>query len=63
MKLKLAVELDGATHSSIEECEHDARRLAFLVARGWRVVRFWNADVYENLDGVIESVMERMPPK
>ena len=61
--LKLAIELDGATHSSVEERAHDARRLAFLEAHEWRVVRFWNEDVYRNLDGVMESIMERLPPK
>lgn len=61
--LRLAIELDGATHSSIEGREHDERRRAFLETRGWGVVRFWNADVYENLDGVIASIMGRLPPK
>ena len=61
--LRLAIELDGATHSSVEEREHDERRLAFLEAHGWGVVRFWNAEVYDNLDGVIASIMGRLPPK
>ena len=61
--LRLGVELDGATHSTTEEREHDARRSAFLSQDGWELVRFRNADVYENLYGVIESIMMRLPPK
>jgi very-short-patch-repair endonuclease len=61
--LKLAIELDGATHSSVEEREHDERRRAFLEEQGWGVVRFWNDDVFRNLDGVIEAIMGRLPPK
>lgn len=60
---KLAIELDGATHGSEEERAHDEHRRVFLEARGWFVLRFWNADVYENLEGVIESIMRRLPPR
>ncbi len=61
--LRLGIELDGATHSTVEEREHDARRTAFVREQGWQVIRFWNADVYTNLHGVIESIMMRLPPK
>jgi very-short-patch-repair endonuclease len=61
--LKLAIEVDGATHSSAEEREHDERRRRFLESRGWCVLRFWNDDVYRNLNGVLESIMARLPPK
>ena len=53
---KLVVEIDGDTHGTDDERAYDARREAFLQSRGWRVVRFWNVDVYSNLDGVIDAV-------
>ena len=62
VRLKLAVELDGATHGSPDALAYDARRLAFLEAQGWRVLRFWNADVYENLHDVIENILLHLPP-
>ena len=59
---KLVVELDGATHSTAEERAHDAQREGFMQSQGWSLVRFWNADVYENLDGVLNSIFQRLPP-
>ncbi len=63
VKLKLAIELDGATHSTIEERQGDDRRTASLEQRGWTVLRFWNAEVYDNLDGVLASIEARLPPR
>ena len=50
---KLVVEIDGGQHDEIV----DAPRTAFLEARGLRVVRFWNHDVLNNLDGVLVVVL------
>ncbi|HMN71278.1 MAG TPA: DUF559 domain-containing protein [Rhodoblastus sp.] len=54
---KLVVEIDGATHSTDGERARDEARQAFLVSRGYRVLRFWNAEIYENLDGVLETIL------
>ncbi len=54
---KLVVEIDGATHSTEEEIASDARRTACLEANGYRVIRFFNAEVYENLDGVLDTIL------
>ncbi len=51
VEIELAIELDGATHSAPEEIAHDAARTAYLEREGWRVIRFWNADVFGNLKG------------
>jgi len=59
---RLVIELDGATHSTAEERENDARREAFIVSQGWTVIRFWNSEVYDNLYGVLESILQRLPP-
>ena len=52
----LIVELDGGHHTP----EEDAARTAFLNARGYRVLRFWNSDVFENLEGVLLAVLEAL---
>ncbi|MEH3108074.1 MAG: DUF559 domain-containing protein [Sphingomonas fennica] len=52
---KIAVEIDGAQH--IDATEYDAKRTAFLGALGWRVLRFWNSDVRDNADGVVEAIL------
>ncbi len=50
---RLVVELDGGQHTP----EADANRTALIEARGYRVIRFWNNDVIENLEGVLQVVL------
>jgi very-short-patch-repair endonuclease len=54
---KLAVEIDGETHSSDEELAADARRSAYLRGQGYEIVRFANAQVYENADAVAQAIL------
>ena len=54
---KLIIEVDRATHSEESERAHDVARTDFLTAQGWRIIRFWNQDVYENRGGVCETIM------
>jgi len=51
---KLIIELDGGQHA--EQQIYDRKRTAFLEARDFKVVRFWNNDVLTNIDGVLESL-------
>jgi len=51
---RLIIELDGGQHDS--QREHDARRTAWLEADGYRVIRFWNNEVFENLDFVLQTI-------
>ncbi len=53
---RLIVEVDGATHSSNDEIVHDLRRDEVLRENGNAVLRFGNVEVYENLDGVLETI-------
>ena len=53
---KLAVELDGWQHAEAEARAHDARRDAYLAARGIRVIRFTNEDVFDQPDSVVYAV-------
>ena len=60
---KLVVELDGDTHVASEV--YDAARTKFLENKGYRVVRYSNLEVMQNLDGVLQhlaSVIEEMQP-
>ena len=54
---KLIVEVDGATHGEPHEIEYDAKRTAFLESCGYRVFRCYNADVFENIDGVLDGIL------
>jgi very-short-patch-repair endonuclease len=53
---RLVVEIDGGQHS----VEKDSRRTADLRAMGYRVVRYWNNEVLENLDGVLISLLAEL---
>jgi very-short-patch-repair endonuclease len=53
---RLVVEIDGATHSTAEELASDSRRTAFLETEGYRVIRFGNEQVYENVDAALEEI-------
>ena len=53
--LRLAIELDGATHAGRER--EDAGRTAFLEARGWRMIRFTNAEIMTNPEGVATAIL------
>ncbi len=50
---KLIVEVDGSQHA---ESAHDTKRDAFLQAQGYHVLRFWNGEIFDNLDGVLETL-------
>ena len=54
---KLAVELDGLSH--LPSKTDDETRTAFLESLGWRVMRFWNTEVYDDFDAVKEAIYRR----
>jgi very-short-patch-repair endonuclease len=58
LSLRLVIEVDGATHGSVVELAHDARRDAYLRRRDFVVLRFWNHEIYENLDGVLNRIWD-----
>jgi very-short-patch-repair endonuclease len=51
---KLAIELDGGQHA--ETTDADERRSREIAEQGYRVIRFWNHDVVENIEGVLETI-------
>ena len=57
---KLAIELDGGQHA--ERVTEDKQRSAELAQHGYRVLRFWNNDVLDNLDGVLETIARALAP-
>jgi very-short-patch-repair endonuclease len=52
--LKLIIEIDGGQHA--QRAASDERRTKFLESKGYRVLRFWNTDVLQNVDGVLEMI-------
>ena len=54
VKSKLVIELDGVQHH--EQSEYDDQRTAYLESLGFRVIRFWNDQVMNDMEGVIRSI-------
>jgi len=55
VKKKLVIEVDGGQH--LEQAEYDAERTKFLEAQGYRVIRFWNNEVMNDIEGVIRAIL------
>lgn len=51
---KLVIELDGSHH--LDQEDYDKKQTEYLESRGYRVIRIWNKDVMNNIEGVIQSI-------
>jgi very-short-patch-repair endonuclease len=57
---RLVIELDGGQHGEELHVQRDLRRDAYMRTNGYRVLRFWNNDVMQNIEGVLELIAEAM---
>ena len=57
---RLIIELDGGQHAS--RSAQDIARTVALESKGYFVLRFWNNDVLQNIDGVLESIIDTLSP-
>jgi len=55
---RLDIEVDGGQHGDVGAQQHDAARGSYLSELGIRVIRFWNNDVLQNIEGVGERIRE-----
>jgi adenine-specific DNA-methyltransferase len=44
----------------LEQQEYDEERTKYLNSLGYKVIRFWNNDVANNIDGVILAIIHAM---
>jgi very-short-patch-repair endonuclease len=54
--IKLILEIDGGQHNEPENIEYDNKRTEFLQNQGYKVIRFWNNDIYKNINGILEEI-------
>jgi very-short-patch-repair endonuclease len=57
-RFKLVIEVDGSQH--LDQQEHDSERTAFLKAQGYTILRFWNRDVMNNIEGVLGVILQEI---
>ena len=61
LEKKLVIELDGGQHA--EQSAYDAERTARLECQGFRVLRFWNNQVLEEIEIVKEAIWKELVAK
>ncbi|MDO8644616.1 MAG: DUF559 domain-containing protein [bacterium] len=55
---RVMIEVDGGGHGEELQGARDQTRDEFLIRQGWQVLRIWNSDVDENLEGVMEQIWQ-----
>ena len=58
LEKSLIVELDGGQHA--DQSSYDAERDAWLRGQGFSVLRFWNNDVLQNINGVKDTILSKL---
>jgi very-short-patch-repair endonuclease len=58
LRCRLIVEADGGQHTGT--AEYDEKRTAWLEAQGFRVLRFWNNDILQRSDEVLDSILNAL---
>lgn len=58
---KIIIELDGKLHEM--QKERDAERDAWLERQGFKVLRFWNDEVTQNMESVLQKIKAVTPPR
>ena len=60
MDSKLIVELDGGYHQLPQQQTNDAERTKWLENKGYKIIRFTNEELFENIDEVLEKIKEKL---
>jgi len=56
MAARLVIEVDGSQHGDAHHVARDLDRTRWLEKRGYRVIRFWNSEVSQDMDGVLAAI-------
>lgn len=57
---KIIIEIDGGQHNFGEQKQKDTERDKFLKSQGFTVLRFWNTDITQNIEGVLAKIRETL---
>lgn len=58
---RLAIELDGGQHDTPEQKAYDQSRTKELHARGITVLRYWDHEVWNNLESILKTIWKALP--
>ena len=57
---KLILEIDGGQHNSEECIKTDNQRTIYLESKGFTILRFWNNEIFDNIQGVLEQIINTL---
>lgn len=58
LEKRLVIELDGGQH--MDNKIYDTKRTDWLMTNGFKVLRFWNHDVFQQTSSVLEVIMSAL---
>ena len=60
MRARPLIEVDGSRHAIESVLQRDTGRTQWLEREGYRVIRFWNNEISQNMNGVLEKIHASM---
>jgi very-short-patch-repair endonuclease len=58
LEKRLVIELDGGQHA--EQSLYDENREAWIISQGYQVLRFWNNQIFNELDAVKQTIYKNL---
>ena len=55
---KIVIEIDGGQHNQQNNIEYDKKRTKDIESHGFSVIRFWNNEIDDNIEGVYLKLMD-----
>ena len=60
---KIIIEIDGGQHNELQNILNDNIRTEYLKSKGYKVIRFWNNEIDNNIEGVYLKLKEEFDIK
>ena len=57
---KLIIEIDGGQHNEDKNIIYDNERTKYLETKGYKVIRFWNHDIDNNIESVYREILKHL---
>ena len=55
---KIIIEIDGGQHNEVKNIAYDKERTKYLESKGYKVIRFWNNDIDNNIEWVYQEILK-----
>ena len=55
---KLIIKIDGRQHNEDKNIDYDTEMSKYLKNENYQIVRFWNNDIWNNIENVCEELMQ-----